>query len=101
MTTADVENETHLGDLPVLQTLPLTHFLNEKACSSQKHQQQLDVQTWQNKSFQFLADILMSKFEDLISKVTEKSPSRVKAKGKRLRSGQSDDERASSEPSSK
>ena len=42
----------------------------------------------------------MSKFEDLISKVTEKSPSRVKAKGKRLRSGQSDDERASSEPSS-
>ena len=85
---ADAENETYSSNAPLLQPLPPKHFVNEKACSSQKQQQQLDVQTWQNKSFQFLADILMSKFEDLISKVTEKSPSRVKAKGKRLRGGQ-------------
>ena len=33
---ADAENETHSGDLPVLQPLPPTHSVNEKACSSQK-----------------------------------------------------------------
>ena len=39
----------------------------------------------------------MSKFENLTSKIVEKSPSRAKAKDKRLREGrQSDDERASS-----
>ena len=27
---ADTESETHLGDLPVLQPLPPTHFVNEK-----------------------------------------------------------------------
>ena len=35
---ADAENETHSGDLPVLQSLPPTHFVNEKVCSSQKQQ---------------------------------------------------------------
>ena len=40
----------------------------------------------------------MYKFEDLASKIPEKSPSRAKAKGKRLRKGrQSDDERVSSD----
>ena len=33
---ADAENKSHLGDLPVLQLLPPTHFVNEKACSSKK-----------------------------------------------------------------
>ena len=43
----------------------------------------------------------MSKFENLTSKIIEKSPSRAKANRKRLRKGrQSDDKRASSEPSS-
>ena len=43
----------------------------------------------------------MSKFENLANKIVEKSPSRAKAKGKRLRKGiQSDDGKASSEPSS-
>ena len=43
----------------------------------------------------------MSKFENLTSKIVEKSPSRAKAKGKRLRKGrQSVDKRASCEPSS-
>ena len=43
----------------------------------------------------------MSKFDNLTSKIVEKSPSRAEAKEKRLRKGrQSDDERASSEPSS-
>ena len=43
----------------------------------------------------------MSKFENLTSKIVEKSPSRAKANRKRLRKGrQSDDKRASSEPSS-
>ena len=41
----------------------------------------------------------MSQFENLTSKIVEKSPSRAKAKAKRLRKGrQSDDWRASSEP---
>ena len=41
----------------------------------------------------------MSKFEDLTSKIAEKSPLRAKVKGKRFRKGRkSDDERASSEP---
>ena len=43
----------------------------------------------------------MSKFENLTSKIVEKSPSTAKVKGKRLRNGrQSDDGRASSEPPS-
>ena len=41
----------------------------------------------------------MSQFENLTSKIVEKSPSRAKAKEKRLRKGrQSDDRRASSKP---
>ena len=36
----DAENETHSEDLPELQPLPITHFVNEKACSSQKQQEQ-------------------------------------------------------------
>ena len=41
----------------------------------------------------------MSQFENLTSKIVEKSPSRAKAKEKRLRKGrQSDDWRASSKP---
>ena len=43
----------------------------------------------------------MFKFEGLSSKIGEKSPSRAKAKGERLRKcTQFDDERASSEPPS-
>ena len=37
---AKAENETHSDDLPVLQPLPPTHFVNENTCSSQKHQEQ-------------------------------------------------------------
>ena len=40
---ADAENETHSGDLPVLQPLLHTHFVNEKACSSQWQQEQPDL----------------------------------------------------------
>ena len=41
----------------------------------------------------------MSRFENLTSRIAEKSPSRNKTKGKRLRKGrQSDDERVSSKP---
>ena len=39
---ADTGNETHPGNLALLQTLPRTHFVNEKACSSQKQKQQSD-----------------------------------------------------------
>ena len=96
---ADAENETHLGDLPVLQPLPPTYFVNEKTCSSQKQQEQPDFQTCINNSFQLFANALMSKFENLTNKIVEKSPSRDKAKGKRIRKGrQSDDGKANSEP---
>ena len=45
--------------------------------------------------------MVIFKSEDLTGKILEKSPSRVKAKGKRLKIGtQSDDERGSSKPSS-
>ena len=89
---ADTESETHSGELPVLQPLPPTHFVNEKTCSSQKQQEQPDLQTCLNNSFQLFADTVMSKFENLTDKIVEKSPSRAKAKGKRLRkSRQSDD----------
>ena len=98
---ADAENETYSGDLLVLQPLPPTQFVNEKACSSQKQQEQPDLQTCLNNSFQLFADTLMSKFENLTNKIVEQSPSRAKAKGKRLRkSRQSDDGKASSEASS-
>ena len=98
---ANAENKTHSGNLPVLQSLPPAHFVNEKACSSQNQQQQPDLQTCLNNSFQLFADILMSKFENLTSKIVERSPTRAKAKGKRLRKGrQSDGERESFEPSS-
>ena len=98
---ADAENETNSDDLPVLQPLPPIHFVNEKACSSQKQQEQPDLQTCLNNSFQLFADTLMSKFENLTNKIVEKSPSRTKTKGKRLRkSRQSDDGKASSEASS-
>ena len=39
---ADAENETHSGDFPVLQPLLPKHYINEKACSSQKQKQQPD-----------------------------------------------------------
>ena len=43
----------------------------------------------------------MPKFKNLTNKIVEKSPSRAKAKEKRLRKGrQSDDGKANSEPSS-
>ena len=68
-------------------------------CSSQKQQEQPRLQTCLNNSFQLFADILLSKYENLTSKIVEKNPSR--AKTKIFRKGrQSDDERASSEPSS-
>ena len=98
---ADTESETHSGELPVLQPLPPTHFVNEKTCSSQKQQEQPDLQACLNNSFQLFADTLMSKFENLTNKIVEKSLSRTKTKGKRLRkSRQSDDGKASSEASS-
>ena len=60
---------------------------------------QAAYQTCLNNIFQLFADILMSQFENLTSKIVEKSPSRAKAKEKRLRKGrQSDDWRASSKP---
>ena len=98
---AHAESETHSGDLPVLQPLPPTHFVNEKAWHSSKQQEQPDIQTCLNNSFQLFADTLMSKFENLTNKIVEKSLSRTKTKGKRLRkSRQSDDGKASSEASS-
>ena len=98
---ADAENETHSGDLPIWQPLPPTLFVNEKACPRQKQQEQPDLQTRIINSFQLFAYTLISKFENLSSKLVEKSPSRAKAKGKRLRKvRQSDDDgKASSEPS--
>ena len=42
---ADAENKNHSGDLPVLQPLPPTHFVSEKTCSSQKKEEQPDLQT--------------------------------------------------------
>ena len=97
---ADAEKETHSGDLPVLQPLSPTHFVNEKVCSSQKQQEQLDLKTCLINSFQLFADTRMYKFENLTNKIVEKNPSRVKAKGKKLRQRrQSDDEKISSEPS--
>ena len=96
---ADAENETHSENSPVLQPLPPKHFVNEKVCSSQKQQEQPDLQTSLNNSFQLFEDTLMSKFENLTSKIVEKSPSRAKANKKRLRRGrQSDDGKASFEP---
>ena len=74
MNIADAENETHSGDLPVLQPLPSTHFGDEKACSSQKQQEQSDLQTCLNNSFQLFVDTLMSKFENLTNQIVEKKP---------------------------
>ena len=68
---ADVENETHSGDLPVLQPLPPTQFVNEKPCSSQKQQEQADLQTFLNNSFQLFEDILISKFENLTTSTSD------------------------------
>ena len=82
---ADAENENNSGDLSVLQPLPPTHFASEKASSSQKQQRQPDLQTCLNINFQLFTDTLMSKFEDLTSKIAEKLPSRAKAKKKRLK----------------
>ena len=73
---ADAENETHSYDLPVLQALPPTHFVNKNACSSQKQQGKPDLQTCLNNSFQLFADTLMSKFENLTNKIKEKSPTK-------------------------
>ena len=95
---AGTENETHSGDLLVLQPLPPTYFVSEKACSRQKQQEQPDLQTCLNNSFQLFAVTLMSKFENLTGIIVEKSSSRIKAKRKILRKGrQYDDERASFE----
>ena len=90
---ADAENETHSGNLPILQPLPPTHFVNEKARSSQKQQQKPDLQTCINNTFQLFLDTLTSRLEDLTSKIVEKGISRATAKGKRRRKDrQSDDE---------
>ena len=40
---ADAEYETDSGDLPLLEPLPPTHFVSEKACPSQKQQDQADL----------------------------------------------------------
>ena len=101
MNIADTESETHSDDLPVLQPLPPTHFVNEKTCSSQKQQEQPVLQACLNNSFQLFVDTLLFKFENLTNKIVEKGPSRAKAKGKRVRKDrQSDDGKASSESSS-
>ena len=98
---ADAEKETHSGDLTVSQRLSPTHFVNEKVCSSQKQQEQLDLKTCLINSFQLFADTRMYKFENLTNKIVGKNPSRVKAKGKKLRQRrQSDDGEISSERSS-
>ena len=97
----NAENETHSYNLLVLQPLLPTHFVNEIACSSQKQQQYHDLETCLNNSFHLFADTLMPKFENLTSKIVEKSTSRVKATWKRLRKDRlSDDEEASPEPPS-
>ena len=86
MNMADVQNETYSGNLPVLQPLPPTQFVNEKVCSSQKQQQQPDLQTCLNNSFQLFANTLMSKLQDLTTTVVEEIPSKVKTKkGRNLR----------------
>ena len=73
----------------------------KKKCSNQKQQEQPDLQACLDYSFQLFADTLMSKFENLANKIVEKSPTRAKAKEKRLMKGRkSDDGKASSEPSS-
>ena len=69
---ADIENEIYSDNLPVLQLLSSTHFVNEKACSSQKQQEQPRLQTCLNNSFQLFADIRLSKYENLTSKTVEK-----------------------------
>ena len=81
---ADAENETHSGNLPVLQPLPPTHFVNEKMFSSQKQQEKPDLQTCLNNSFQLFADTLTSKFEDLTNKIVEKNPPEPRLKGRGL-----------------
>ena len=81
---ADAENKTLSGDLPVLQPHPPTHFVNEKTCSSQKQQEQPDLQTCLNNSFQLFADTLMSKLEDLTNKIVEKNPPEPRLKGRGL-----------------
>ena len=81
----------------------LPHTLSmKKACPSQKQQEQPDLQTCLNNSFQLFADTMMSKFENLTSKIVGKGPSSAKAKEKRLRKcRQSDnDVKASLKPSS-
>ena len=47
---ADAENETYSGDLPVLQPLPSTHFVNEKVCFSQNQEEQPNIKTCVNNS---------------------------------------------------
>ena len=74
------------------------HFL---ASSSQKQQQQPDLQTGLNNSYQLFSYTIMFKFEDLTNKIAEKSPSKAMATGKTLRKGRPFDAmRASSETSS-
>ena len=43
------------GDLPILQALPPTYFVNVKASPSQKQQEQPDLQIFLNNSYQFFA----------------------------------------------
>ena len=81
---ADAENKSYSGDLLVLQPLSPTQFVNEKACFSQKQQEQPDLQTCLNNSFQLFADTLMSKFEDLTNKIVEKNPPEPRLKGRGL-----------------
>ena len=46
------KNTNPSGNLPVLQPLPPADSVSEKACSSEKQQQQPDLQTCLNNSFQ-------------------------------------------------
>ena len=93
---ADVENETHSGDLPVYSHFLPYNLTMKKYALVKSSNNNLIYKHAETIAF---ADTLMSKFEDLTSK-SKKSPFRVWAKERRLRKGrQSNDGRASSEPS--
>ena len=87
---------------PIKMTYQYCHHLLPYTLSMKKHalvQQQPDLQTCLNNSFELFADTV--KFEDLISNIAEKSPSGAKGKGKRLKKGrQSDDDETPSESES-
>ena len=77
----DAKNQTHSGKLSILQTFSPTRFVNEKASFSQQQQQQPDLRTCLNNSFEHCVDSIMSKFEDLNSKIAGKVLPELSLKG--------------------